>query len=205
MTEHTNTAPRLILASTSPYRGELLGKLQVPFEQLAPDCDETPLADEPAASLVERLALEKARSLGAANPGAIIIGSDQVADLDGTILGKPGDRDTAIEQLQALSGRELIFYTGLAVLSQTQPGGDSRQTQSCVVPTSVTFRALSRDKIERYLDADQPYNCAGSFKSESLGSTLVESMRSEDPAALIGLPLIRLSACLEQYGLPVPC
>jgi septum formation protein len=204
MTQHNKTTPRLILASTSPYRAELLGKLQVPFEQLAPDCDETPLANEPAARLVGRLAIGKAVSLCAANPGAIIIGSDQVADLDGTILGKPGDRETAIAQLQALSGRELIFYTGLAVTSGATTSDDLSQTQSCVVPTSVTFRNLSRDKIKRYLDADQPYNCAGSFKSESLGSTLVESMRSEDPAALIGLPLIRLSAYLEQFGFTLP-
>ena len=132
MTQHPNTTPRLILASTSPYRAELLGKLQVPFEQLAPDCDETPMASEPAASLVERLAIGKAQSLCAVNPGAIVIGSDQVADLDGTILGKPGDRETAVAQLQALSGRELIFYTGLAVISDAGAVDDSHRIQSCV-------------------------------------------------------------------------
>lgn len=199
MTQYTEVSPRLILASTSPYRAELLGKLRVPFEQMAPDCDETPLAGEAAEALVERLALGKAQSLTGTDPAAIVIGSDQVADLDGAILGKPGERDTATAQLRSLSGKTLVFYTGLAVCCES-----ADKSQSCVVTTSVTFRTLSDDKIRRYLDADEPYNCAGSFKSESLGSTLVETMRSEDPAALIGLPLIRLSMYLEQFGITLP-
>lgn len=189
----------LILASTSPYRAELLTKLQQPFTQLAPDCDETPLKNESAEALVERLAIAKAQSLAHNHPQAIVIGSDQVADVDGVIVGKPGDRKTAIEQLQALSAKELVFYTGLAV-AQTS----ANRVHSCVVPTRVVFRSLTADKIERYLSADEPYNCAGSFKSESLGSTLVESMTSEDPAALIGLPLIRLSKYLEEFGIDLP-
>lgn len=191
--------PKLILASTSPYRAELLTKLHQPFEQLAPDCDETPLANESAGALVERLAREKAESLATAYPEAIVIGSDQVADVDGFITGKPGNKEAAIQQLQTLSGKELMFYTGLAVVNKKR-----NESRSCVVPTSVVFRTLTKEKIVRYLDADQPYNCAGSFKSESLGSTLVKSMSSEDPAALIGLPLIQLSIYLEELGITLP-
>ena len=191
--------PKLILASTSPYRAELLTKLHQPFKQLAPDCDETPLANESASALVERLARIKAESLAMAHPEAIVIGSDQVADVDGCITGKPGNKESAIQQLQALSGKELVFYTGLAVVYKKRD-----ESRSCVVPTSVVFRTLTKEKIVRYLDADQPYNCAGSFKSESLGSTLVKSMSSEDPAALIGLPLIQLSIYLEELGITIP-
>ncbi len=191
--------PKLILASTSVYRAELLAKLRQPFEQVAPDCDETPFDNESATALVERLAINKAKSIADTNPEAIVIGSDQVADLDGQILGKPGNRNAAIEQLQALSGKELVFYTGLAVTRHS-----TDQTRSSVVPTRVVFRTLTPHKIERYLDADEPYNCAGSFKSESLGSALVESMSSDDPAALIGLPLIRLSTYLDELGIAIP-
>jgi septum formation protein len=192
------TAP-LILASTSPYRAELLQKLRVPFSQQAPDCDETPQPNESAAALVERLAIGKAQSLATAHSQAIVIGSDQVADLNGQILGKPGDHETAVMQLQALSGQTLVFYTGLAVVRHA----DAR-SETVVVPTRVAFRPLSDEKIERYLRADEPYNCAGSFKSESLGAALVESMSSDDPSALIGLPLIKLSIALEKLGVELP-
>lgn len=189
---------QLILASTSPYRAELLTKLQVPFEQISPDCDETPFSNESAKSLVLRLAIDKADSIARKHPEAFVIGSDQVADLKGQILGKPGTHKTATEQLLALSGNTLVFYTGLAVIRQS-----TNQRHSCVVPTQVVFRDLTEEKISRYLTLDQPYNCAGSFKSESLGCTLVESMNSDDPAALIGLPLIKLSQYLDQMGLPI--
>lgn len=191
--------PEIILASTSVYRVELLKKLQISFIQLAPVCDETPLAGEKAEALVSRLAVKKAESVASRHPNAIVIGSDQVADLQGTILGKPGNRQSAITQLRALSGKELVFYTGLAVMR-----AGTRQFGSCVVPTTVAFKILTDEKIERYLLADEPYNCAGSFKSESLGSTLVTRMCSDDPAALIGLPLIQLSILLEEHGVTIP-
>jgi len=189
----------LILASTSPYRAELLARLNQPFVQLAPNCDETPRDNESAAVLVERLAIDKAKSIAERHPDSVVIGSDQVADLDGTIIGKPGDRKSAAKQLQALSGKALVFYTGLALVQSS-----SSRIRSCVVPTRVIFRRLTDNKIERYLSADKPYGCAGSFKSESLGSSLVESMTSDDPVALIGLPLIRLSQFLEEFGIDIP-
>ena len=145
------------------------------------------------------MAINKAESVAAHYPDAIIIGSDQVADLHGSIMGKPESPEAALSQLRALSGNELTFYTGLAVIRNA-----TGRTMSCVVTTRVVFRTLSDEKIQRYLKLDEPYNCAGSFKSESLGSTLVESMHSDDPAALIGLPLIRLSLYLEAHGINVP-
>jgi len=148
---------------------------------------------------VERLAINKAQSIAAGNPAAIIIGSDQVADHKGSILGKPETPEAALQQLRALSGNELLFYTGLAVVYPP-----TSRVMSCVVPTRVVFRTLSDEKIQRYLRRDTPYNCAGSFKSESLGSALVEAMTSEDPSALIGLPLIRLSMYLEELGVAIP-
>ncbi len=190
---------QLILASTSPFRKTLLDRLHVEFEQIAPDCDETPLPNEPAADLVNRLAREKALSVQRieANRNAAVIGSDQVADLNGTILGKPHTHEAAVQQLQQLSGNTVVFYTGLCVLH-------GQQCLQTMVPTDVKFRSLSDAAIERYLQADEPYGCAASFKSECMGSAIVEYMRSDDPTALVGLPLIELAGFLNQAGLSVP-
>ena len=190
---------QLILASTSPFRKTLLNRLQVEFEQVAPDCDETPLPNEPSADLVSRLAREKALSVqcAVANQNAVVIGSDQVADLDGTILGKPHTHQAAVQQLQLLSGNTVVFCTGLCVLH-------GKQQLQTVVPTEVKFRTLSDTVIERYLQTDEPYGCAASFKSECMGSAMVEYMRSDDPTALVGLPLIELAGFLNQAGLTIP-
>ena len=188
----------LVLASTSPYRAELLSKLGLKFTQQAPVCDETPIAGEIPKDLVLRLAIAKAQSLrGEFTEGTIIIGSDQVADLGGEIVGKPGNHKNAVAQLKRFGGRDIVFYTGLCVLR-----GDEQF--SSVVPTRVRFRHLDEQQIERYLLADQPYNCAGSFKSESMGTAIVESMTSDDPSALIGLPLITVADYLTRLGLLVP-
>ncbi len=188
----------LILASTSPYRAELLAKLGLEFSQQSPDCDETPLPNEAAPDLVLRLAIAKAQSLQAnSNETSTIIGSDQVANVDGVIIGKPGNHENAISQLKNQAGRTVVFHTGLCVIK-----GDKKLT--CVVPTTVKFRSLDDEQISRYLAADKPYNCAGSFKSESLGATIVESMTSDDPTALIGLPLIQLAGFINRLGTPVP-
>ncbi len=189
---------KIVLASTSPFRAELLNKFHLEYSQHSPDCDETPLPNEAAEALVQRLSIEKALSLQADfDAGTTIIGSDQVASLDRQILGKPGDHQNAVAQLRQQAGRTVIFYTGLCVVKDTQQ-------LSCVVPTTVTFRQLSDQQIERYLTADTPYNCAGSFKSESLGTAIVESMTSDDPSALIGLPLIKLADFLTRMGISVP-
>lgn len=190
---------QLILASTSPFRKELLDRLNIPFEQIAPDCDETAARDEAALDLVGRLAREKALSVQVNFPGsnAVVIGSDQVADLNGTILGKPHTHEAATDQLQALSSNTVMFYTGLCVVK-------NQQHLQTVVTTEVRFRALSPQQIERYLQADQPYGCAASFKSECMGSAIVEYMRSDDPTALVGLPLIQLAGFLSETGIAVP-
>ncbi len=190
---------RLILASTSVFRKTLLDRLKIDFEQVAPDCDETPEVGEPAVELVARLAREKALSVHRQTSidTTVVIGSDQVADLNGQILGKPYTHETAVEQLQSLSSNTVVFYTGLYVVK----GDESRH---CVVPTEVKFRTLSAPQIERYLRADEPYGCAASFKSECLGSAVVEYMRSDDPTALVGLPLIQLSGFLDELGISVP-
>lgn len=188
----------LILASTSPYRAELLGKFGIEFNQQSPICDETPRPDENAPDLVLRLAIAKAESLQANfDANTTIIGSDQVANLDNTIIGKPGDHKTAVAQLQSQGGRKVVFYTGLCVIKNSEK-------LTCVVPTTVKFRSLNEEQIRRYLAVDTPYNCAGSFKSESLGAAIVESMTSDDPSALIGLPLIKLAEFLTRLGTPVP-
>ncbi len=193
------SSPPLILASTSRYRAGLLKRLGYPFEQMAPDCDETPLPNEQPLDLVQRLAVVKAQSIAARHPDAVVIGSDQVADFNGTIIGKPHDHKDAIAQLNAISGQRLVFQTGLCMTRAS----DQLQ-HACVVATEVQFRRLDAAAIERYLQADKPYDCACSFKSESLGSAIVESMSSEDPAALIGLPVIRVANWLERFGIHVP-
>ncbi len=187
----------LILASSSRYRGELLDRLGLAFDQVSPEIDETPGRGEPPEDLVRRLAADKARAVAIGHPGRVVIGSDQVAVAGSEILGKPGDRDGAIAQLTRLSGRTVTFLTGLCVV-------DSRGAeQLAVVPTSVSFRTLSAAEIEAYVDREQPFDCAGSFKSEALGIALFEAVRSDDPTALIGLPLIALCGMLREAGVEV--
>jgi septum formation protein len=195
---NADTNPPLILASTSPFRKELLGRLMLPFDTATPDVDESRMQHEPAIELVRRLAEAKARAVGATHAG-LIIGSDQVATHGETILGKPGDHATAMQQLRQLSGEHVTFLTGLCLLNST-----TGEAQLDVVPFSVVFRQLEDEQIDRYLRHDQPYNCAGSFKSEGLGITLFERMEGDDPTALIGLPLIRLTGMLARAGIKLP-
>ena len=189
---------KLVLASTSPYRQRLLARLALPFETIAPGTDETPLPGEPPAALAERLALAKARSVANTYPGALVIGSDQVATLDGRFLGKPGDHATATAQLRACSGREVVFLTGLALYC----AADSIDLRH-VEPFRVQFRTLSDEQIDYYLRAEQPYDCAGSFKCEGLGISLFEAMTGADPTSLEGLPLIALTTMLAAAAYPV--
>lgn len=184
---------RLVLASTSPYRKELLARLQLAFVTDNPQVDETPQAGETPAQLVARLAEAKARAVGQRHAGALIIGSDQVAVNGETIVGKPGDHTRATEQLRQAAGKRITFLTGLALFNST-----TGQCQVAVEPFTVVFRALSDGQIENYLRREQPYNCAGSFKSEGLGIALFQRMEGDDPNALIGLPLIRLIEMLEK-------
>ena len=188
----------VVLASTSPFRKELLQRLGITFTTAAPDVDESPLAGETPDTLVRRLAEAKARAVGQSCTG-LIIGSDQVATTGSDILGKPGTHTRAAEQLRGLSGRLVTFHTGLCLLDSS-----SDTAQVDVIPFRVQFRQLGEGQIERYLQADQPYNCAGSFKSEGLGITLFEHMDGDDPTALIGLPLIRTAALLRRAGLQLP-
>ena len=188
----------LVLASTSPFRKELLQRLAIPFETAAPDVDESPRADDTPAALVRRLSEAKARAIGKLRQG-LIIGSDQVATTGNDILGKPGTHPRAIEQLQYLSGRLVTFHTGLCLLNSA-----TNEAQIDVIPFKVQFRQLDEGQIERYLQTDQPYNCAGSFKSEGLGITLFERMDGDDPSALVGLPLIRLTSMLAAAGIVLP-
>ncbi|MBI5614761.1 MAG: septum formation inhibitor Maf [Gammaproteobacteria bacterium] len=191
-------ARTLVLASSSAYRRALLERLRLPFESASPDVDESRLAGETPAALVERLAALKARALAGRFPDALIIGSDQVAAVDGHVVGKPGDHATAARQLALASGRTLRFHTGVAVL-------DSR-TGRCagrLVTCDVAFRTLSPEQIEAYLAAEQPYDCAGSFKSELLGTALCTRITSDDPSALVGLPLIAVVDLFADHGLDV--
>ncbi|HUD34880.1 Maf family nucleotide pyrophosphatase [Variovorax sp. PvP013] len=186
----------LILASTSRYRRELLARLRLPFDVHAPEVDETPLPGETPLALAQRLALSKANTIAARFPEAIVIGSDQVADLDGEPLGKPGDHERATAQLRRMRGRTLVFQTAVAVVCAA-----SGFARSDVAPVRVVFRPLGDEAIERYLRAETPYDCAGSAKSEGLGIALLESIDSDDPTALIGLPLIRTARMLRAAGL----
>lgn len=185
----------LILASTSPYRRALLARLGWAFAVVAPHVDETRQPNESASALVLRLAEAKARAVVAQFPDALIIGSDQVAVLDDAVLGKPHDRATAIRQLEAAAGRCVLFHTGLCVLNAA-----TGLAHTLVEPFRVHFRTLTRQQIENYVDREQPYDCAGSFKSEGLGITLFARLEGDDPNALMGLPLIRLTALLEAAG-----
>lgn len=193
----SSTEPDLILASTSRYRAELLGRLRVPFATRAPEVDEARQTGESPLDLALRLATEKANAVARAAPGAWVIGSDQVCMLGDDALGKPGSHDAAVAQLRRLSGLEAVFHTAVCVIS---PDGKT-QIRNC--PTEVTFRTLRDDDISRYLKLDAPYDCAGSAKSESLGPALLTRMRSDDPTALIGLPLIDLCDMLRQSGFDV--
>lgn len=186
---------RLILASTSPYRRELLSRLQIPFETISPEVDETPLPGEAPEALALRLSEAKARAVAERHPDALVIGSDQVAVLDGAIFGKPGGHERAVHQLQTMRGRTVNFFTGLALVH-----GASGHRQIEGIPTLVTFRHLTDDEIHNYLRREQPYNCAGSAKSEGLGIALLEKMEGSDPNALIGLPLIALCGMLRNAG-----
>ncbi len=190
--------PRLVLASTSRYRAELLARLRLPFDSARPEVDETPLPGEPPASLALRLAAAKAGAIAALHAGAVVIGADQVASCDGHALGKPGTREAAIAQLQAMSGREAVFLTAVAVAA---PGG---RIETALDTTTVRFRPLADDAIARYVDAERPLDCAGSFKCEGLGIALFEAIESRDPTALVGLPLIAIARLLRGAGFALP-
>jgi len=186
----------LVLASASPFRRALLERLGIPFITAVPNVDETRHSDERAQALVIRLAQAKARAVAISHTETLVIGSDQVACIDAAVLGKPGNRTRAIEQLMRLSGREVVFYTGLCLLN-TRTG----RLQTHCEPFRVHFRTLSRDRIESYVDRERPFDCAGSFKSEGLGIALFDRLDGDDPNALVGLPLIRLVAMLESEGI----
>jgi septum formation protein len=188
--------PPLILGSTSRYRRELLERLRLPFTVTSPQVDETPLPGEAPAALALRLALAKAQAVAALHPDAVVIGSDQVADLDGLPVGKPHTHENAVAQLRAMSGKAIVFQTAVAVVCQR-----TGYAASALVPVTVRFRDLADDEIEHYLRAEQPYDCAGSAKSEALGIALLDAIESDDPTALIGLPLIRTLALLRGAGI----
>jgi septum formation protein len=189
---------RLILASTSVYRRELLARLRLPFDVERPETDETPLADESPRALALRLAEAKAQAVAAKEPGAWVLGSDQVAELDGLPLGKPGGFEAAAAQLASMSGREVVFHTGLCLARIGEiPHVECDRTV-------VRFRTLDAGEIARYLQAEQPFDCAGSFKSEGLGIALFDAIESADPTALIGLPLISTARLLRSAGFQLP-
>lgn len=187
--------PTLVLGSSSPFRKMLLERLMVPFITANPDIDETPLKNESPIKLVERLAIEKAQAIAKTHPNSLIIGSDQVAMHGQEIVGKPHTHERAVEQLKSASGKKIELFTGLALVNS-----ENGLVQSEVVPFTVHFKKLNDYVIERYLRKEEPYNCAGSVKSEGLGVALFERFDGDDPNALIGLPLIRLIAMLENQG-----
>ncbi|MEK8031834.1 Maf family nucleotide pyrophosphatase [Ideonella sp. DXS29W] len=194
----SHTTPRLILGSTSRYRRELLERLKLPFDVASPHVDEAPLPGETPAALAQRLALAKARAVAASRHGedAIVIGSDQVADVDGEPIGKPGTHERAVAQLRRMSQRSIVFQTAVAVV-RARTGFEAVR----LAPVRVQFRDLSDAEIERYLRLEQPYDCAGSAKSETLGIALLSAIESDDPTALVGLPLIRTCELLRAAGL----
>lgn len=189
---------KIILASASPFRKEILSRLGLPFITCAPDVDESMLVNESADSLVARLAENKARAIAKDQENALVIGADQVAVLNGAILGKPGNHKKAVQQLTQASGNSMMFYTGLCLVNST-----TGSAQIEVEKFEVVFRDLTEQQIENYLQREQPYNCAGSFKSEGLGITLFEKLNGDDPNTLIGLPLTRLVRMLENEGVEV--
>ena len=196
---HPESPPGLILASASVYRRELLERLRLPFDIVPPDVDETPMPGETPRQLACRLAMAKARAVAARHPQAVVIGSDQVADLDGQALGKPLVHDAAVAQLQRMRGRTVVFQTAVAVVCSARSFG-----QMDLAQVTVRFRDLTDAEIEDYLQAEQPYDCAGSAKSEGLGIVLLDAIDNDDPTALIGLPLIRTARMLRAAGLRFP-
>lgn len=186
----------LILASSSRYRRELLDRLGVAYRTMSPDVDETPLAGEAPAALAQRLARAKAQAVAAANPGAVVIGSDQVCDLEGKPLGKPGNFEKAVAQLESMQGKRVVFHTAVRVV---HADGTFEETVS---DTVIVMRSLSRKTIEEYVRREEPYDCAGSAKIERLGIALMQSVTSDDPTSLIGLPLMRLTSMLARAGVP---
>ncbi len=188
----------LILGSTSPYRRELLSRLRMPFSVQSPEVDETPHVGESPMQLAQRLALAKAKAVADKNPNAVVIGSDQVADLNGMSLGKPGNFQRAMAQLRQMSGQTVVFQTALAVVCL-----DSGFEQVDIASVRVQFRALGDAEIEAYLHAEKPYDCAGSAKSEGLGIALLESIANDDPTALVGLPMIRTCKLLRAAGVKI--
>ena len=188
----------LILGSTSPYRRELLQRLRLPFEVVRPEVDETPHAGELPMALAQRLAMEKALAVARQHPQAVVIGSDQVADLDGEPLGKPGSHERAVAQLQRMSGQTVVFQTAVAVVCI-----ESGFAEQALAQVKVQFRQLSDAAIETYLRAEEPYDCAGSAKSEGLGIALLERIDNQDPSALVGLPLIHTCRLLRAAGVPL--
>lgn len=188
---------KLILASSSKYRAELLSRLRLPFRCAAPDLDESALPQEPPAQTAQRLALAKARAIAATHPGHWVLGSDQVASSDGRALGNPGTRAKALEQLRSFSGKSLTFYTAVALVNETR-------TYTGLDTTIARFRPLDGAEIERYLDAEPAYDCAGAFKCEGLGISLFSAIETRDPTALIGLPLIIVRQLLAQAAFRVP-
>ncbi|NCT96957.1 MAG: septum formation inhibitor Maf [Comamonadaceae bacterium] len=199
MSNTPSPARAVVLGSTSRYRRELLQRLGLPFEVAAPEVDETPQPGEAPAALAQRLALAKARAVAERFPEAVVIGSDQVADLAGEPLGKPGTHERAVQQLRRMRGQTVVFQTALAVVCRAS--GFERQD---IAPVRVAFRELDDGEIERYLLAEQPYDCAGSAKSEGLGIALLERIDSDDPTALVGLPLIRTCQMLRAAGVRLP-
>lgn len=196
----TASPPRLILGSSSAYRRELLSRLGIPFEVAVPDIDESPLAGEAPDATALRLAQAKAAAIADRHPGAMVIGSDQVATLDGEQIGKPGNHENALEQLQKMRGRRVVFHTALCLLDGRKTGPESVQVEN--VQTFVTFRDLPDDELEAYLKIEQPYDCAGSARNEALGIAILEKIESDDPTALTGLPLITLTTMLRKAGVP---
>jgi septum formation protein len=189
----------LILASTSEYRRQLLARLRIPFDVARPDVDEAPHPGEPPADLAARLAAAKGQAIARRSPQAWVIGADQVAEIDGAVLGKPGSFERAADQLAAASGRRVVFHTAACLLRE-----DARKAFHFRDRTEVVFRRLDAAEIERYLHAEQPYDCAGSFKCEGLGISLFDAIHTRDPTALIGLPLIDLAKALRQAGFALP-
>ncbi|GEK12756.1 septum formation inhibitor Maf [Aliivibrio fischeri] len=189
---------KLILASTSPFRKEILSKIQLDFDAISPICDETPLKNESPINLVTRLAETKASSCDIEDPNYLIIGSDQVCVINGKIIGKPLTREKAVQQLEEASGQKITFYTGLSVFNTT-----TKQAETICEEFNVYFKKLSRQQIENYVDKEEPFYCAGSFKCEGLGIALFEKLEGKDPNTLIGLPLISLIDMLEKQGLNV--
>ncbi|WNO10920.1 nucleoside triphosphate pyrophosphatase [Teredinibacter sp. KSP-S5-2] len=193
---NTHIHCKLILASSSPYRAAQLNQLQLRFQCLSPDIDEQPTPGETAETIAHRLSIEKAKAVAKHAPEAVVIGSDQTAELDNAILGKPGSPQKAIRQLQACSGKTVTFYTGIALYQEA-----TDTLYSKVVSTHVKFRTLTSQQINNYIREEQPLDCAGSFKCEGLGIALFEEISSSDPSALIGLPLIALTSALNSFGI----